>query len=126
MFLTGVVACGMISQYNSPPSEWYGVKTLQFVVSKRLKMQGFITSDVNFGPKYLKERDEKLSKVRNHCSQSHMNKLTDGFLQWLVEGSIQSREHITEGIDNAASAFVAMLKGDKVGKAILKVTDPDA
>ncbi|RFU78891.1 zinc-type alcohol dehydrogenase [Trichoderma arundinaceum] len=87
-------------------NEWYGVKTVVLVVMKRLKMQGFITTDANFGPKYLNERDEVLSK-------------------WLADGSIQSREDITEGIDNAATAFLAMLEGDKLGKAILKVADPD-
>ena len=39
-----IVACGMISQYNKPPSEAYGVTNLMDVVRKRLKMQGFIVS----------------------------------------------------------------------------------
>ncbi|KAL7789929.1 putative alcohol dehydrogenase [Trichoderma ceciliae] len=102
-----IIACGMISQYNKPPDEWYGVKSVVLVVAKRLKMQGFITSDPNMGPKYLSERDRVLSK-------------------WLADGSIQSREDITEGIDNAATAFLAMLRGDNLGKAILKVADPEA
>ena len=44
--------------------------------------------------------------------------------QWLKEGKIKSIEHVTEGVENAADAFVAMLEGSKaVGKAILKVAD---
>ena len=39
-----IVACGMISQYNKPPSEAYGVKNLMSVVRKRLRIQGFIVS----------------------------------------------------------------------------------
>ena len=39
-----IVACGMISQYNKPPAEAYGVKNLMSVVRNRLKMQGFIVS----------------------------------------------------------------------------------
>ena len=40
------VACGMVSQYNiSDPDKRYGVKNLGAVVSKRLKMQGFIVFD---------------------------------------------------------------------------------
>ena len=39
-----IVASGMVSQYNKPPSEAYGVKTLMSVVGQRIKMQGFIVS----------------------------------------------------------------------------------
>ena len=39
-----IVACGMISQYNKPPEEAFGVTNLMQVVAKRLKMQGFIVS----------------------------------------------------------------------------------
>ncbi len=47
-------------------------------------------------------------------------------LQWLKEGKIKSIEHVTEGIENGAEAFVTMLEGSKaVGKAILKVADPE-
>ena len=41
-----IVACGMISQYNKPPSEAYGVKNLMLVVGKRLTMRGFIVSSL--------------------------------------------------------------------------------
>lgn len=37
-----IIACGMVSQYNKPPSEAYGVRNLMQVVAKRLKMRGFI------------------------------------------------------------------------------------
>ena len=47
-------------------------------------------------------------------------------LQWLKEGKIKSIEHVTEGIENAAEAFITMLQGSQaVGKAILKVADPE-
>jgi NADPH-dependent curcumin reductase CurA len=45
-------------------------------------------------------------------------------MQWLSDGSIKSREHITEGIDKAADAFVAILEGKNFRKAILKVANP--
>jgi NADPH-dependent curcumin reductase CurA len=39
---------------------------------------------------------------------------------------MKSIEHVTEGIENAADAFVAMLQGSSaVGKAVLKVADPE-
>lgn len=37
-----IVACGMISNYNKPPSDHYPIRNLMQVVAKRLKMQGFI------------------------------------------------------------------------------------
>ena len=33
-----IIACGMISQYNLPPKDYYGIKNLMLVVQKRLKL----------------------------------------------------------------------------------------
>jgi len=41
-----IIACGMISQYNNPPDQQYGVKNLMNIVGKRLKIQGFLVSPV--------------------------------------------------------------------------------
>ena len=57
------VACGMVSQYNLKPEERYGVKNLYNVVTKRLRMRGFIVGDKDMGPKWIKERDEKVTAV---------------------------------------------------------------
>jgi len=100
-----IVACGMVSEYNKPDSEKYGVKNLFQVVTKRLTMRGFIVGDKNMGPVYLKERDEKVAK-------------------WLHDGSFKSKYSITEGIDNAPEGFVGMLQGKNFGKAVLKIADP--
>lgn len=99
-----IVASGMISQYNKPLPERYGIKNLYYVVTKRLTMRGFIVSDANMGPVYIKERDENVSK-------------------WLHEGSFKSKFHITNGIDNAPEGFVGMLEGKNFGKAVLKIAD---
>ncbi|XRM41993.1 hypothetical protein ABZX51_005236 [Aspergillus tubingensis] len=101
-----VVACGMVSQYNLKPEERYGVKNLYNVVTKRLRMRGFIVGDKDMGPKWIKERDEKVTA-------------------WLQEGSINAKEDITVGIENGPEAFVAMLRGENLGKAVLKIADPD-
>ena len=53
----------MISQYNiASPEEAYGVKNLQMVVSKRLKMQGFIVGDSDLGPVYAAEHQKNVQK----------------------------------------------------------------
>jgi len=101
-----IVACGMISGYNKPPEERYGIKNLFQVIGKRLTMQGFIVSDANMGPKYAKEFNENLAK-------------------WIHDGSFKAKEDITVGIDNAATAFVGMLEGKNFGKAVLKIADLD-
>ncbi|KAK1752882.1 hypothetical protein QBC47DRAFT_49145 [Echria macrotheca] len=100
-----VVTCGMISQYNLPPEKRYGVKNLFHVVSKRLTMRGFLVGDPDFGPKYAKDHQEKMQ-------------------QWLADGSIHAKLHVTEGIDDAAEGLVGMLEGKNFGKAVLKIKDP--
>lgn len=99
-----IVACGMVSEYNKPDSEKYGIKNLMQVVAKRLTMRGFIVGDKNMGPRYVKERDERVGK-------------------WLHEGTFKTKSSITEGIENAAEGFVGMLQGKNFGKAVLKVAD---
>jgi NADPH-dependent curcumin reductase CurA len=46
-------------------------------------------------------------------------------VQLFSQGSIKSKEHITEGIDQAGDALVGMLRGENFGKAILKIADPE-
>lgn len=99
-----IVGCGMISQYNLPDKERYGVKNLMHVVAKRLTMRGFIVFDKEFGPKHTKEHQEKLT-------------------QWLLDGSYTAKIDVTEGIDNAADGLIGMLQGKNFGKAVLKIKD---
>ncbi|PYI18021.1 putative zinc-type alcohol dehydrogenase-like protein PB24D3.08c [Aspergillus japonicus CBS 114.51] len=101
-----IIACGMVSQYNLKPEEAFGVKNLMLVVGKRIRMQGFIVGDENMGPKYAKERNERVSA-------------------WLLDGSIKTKEDITTGIENGPEALVSMLRGGNRGKAILKIADPE-
>ncbi|RDW73167.1 hypothetical protein BP6252_07074 [Coleophoma cylindrospora] len=99
-----VVACGMISQYNAKPGEAYGVKNLMHIVAKRLTIRGFIVGDANMGPKYFKDRDEKVAK-------------------WISEGSFKTKYHVTDGIDNAAEGLIGIFHGKNFGKAVLKISD---
>jgi NADPH-dependent curcumin reductase CurA len=101
-----IIACGMISEYSKAESERYGVKNLIMIVSKRITMRGFIVSDKNMGPIYVKDRDEKIAK-------------------WLHEGSFKAKISVTEGVDNGPEGFVGMLQGKNFGKAVLKIADVD-
>ncbi|KAE8350126.1 hypothetical protein BDV28DRAFT_139740 [Aspergillus coremiiformis] len=93
-----VVACGMISQYNSAP---YPVKNLPHIVTKRLTMRGFIVGDAGMGDKYTKEHQKNVQK-------------------WIKEGSFKALIHETVGIDNAADGLLGIFHGKNKGKAVLK------
>jgi hypothetical protein len=80
-----VVASGMVSQYSLPPGKSfllrgyrvqtdrtdnrYGIKNLTSIVPKRIRFQGFLVNDADFGPKYVKERDERVPKVSHPSFQ---------------------------------------------------------
>jgi len=97
-----IVASGMISQYNAKPEELYGVKSMMQVVAKRLTIRGFIVSDADMGPIYIKEHREKVGG-------------------WIADGSFKALESVTDGIEKAPEGFVGMLKGENFGKAVLKI-----
>jgi len=93
-----VVLCGMIEQYNAeelPP----GPRTLLQAVTRRLKLQGFIVSD----------HWDAMEEYRKTMSK------------WIEEGRVHSKETVVEGIENAPAAFIALFKGENVGKMLVKV-----
>lgn len=99
-----IVGCGMISQYNLPADQQYGVKGLMNMVAKRITFRGFIVSDKDMGPLHAKDHQEKVAK-------------------WISEGSFKVKMSVTEGIDNAAGGLIGLFKGENFGKAVLKIAD---
>jgi NADPH-dependent curcumin reductase CurA len=54
------------------------------------------------------------------------NRYAEGLKQmaeWLKQGKLKYREDISHGIENAPSAFMAMLKGQNTGKQLVKISD---
>lgn len=96
-----IIACGSISGYNSKPEDRYGVKNMFYVVTKHLRMKGFIV-DLS-PPKYKAALDQ--------------------LVPLFVEGKIQGREDIYQGIEKGPEALVGIFKGQNFGKAILKIAD---
>ena len=93
-----VVACGAISRYNSAKPE-PGPRNLAFVVSKRLRMQGFIVTD-------------------------HLDRFRDFLAEvgpWVGAGKLESRETIVEGLEQTPDAFCGLFRGDNVGKMLVRV-----
>lgn len=99
-----IIACGMISDYNKPLPEKYGIKNLFAIVTKRLVMRGFIVSDPNMGQVYMKEWAENVSK-------------------WLHDETIKAKFSVTDGIQNGPEGFIGMLQGKNFGKAVLKIAE---
>ncbi len=88
--------CGLISEYNS--TEPKGLKNYRFLLTMRLKLQGFIVSEYpQLWPEALKQLSE-----------------------WVAEGKLKYRETITEGLENAPVAFIGLLKGENFGKQLVK------
>ena len=101
-----IVICGMISQYNSTSSHEtgegdYGVKHLFQFVSKGLTMKGFQVGMTDFGPKY----EGDFEKTVQLC-------IEQGAIKPVMSGIV--------GIENGAKAFVDMLQGRSLGKAVLR------
>ena len=102
-----IVVCGMVSQYNSTAegstSEGqYGVKNLFQLVSQGLTMRGFQVGDKDLGPKWV---DKHESRVR----------------KWIEEGSMKVVMSEMVGIEKGAEAFLGMLQGKNLGKAVLRL-----
>ncbi|KAI0153312.1 putative zinc-type alcohol dehydrogenase-like protein PB24D3.08c [Xylariaceae sp. FL1272] len=97
-----VVVSGMISQVNVPDDQKYGVKTLLNIVYRRLKVQGFVCSDIGLLAKY-------------------MSSFETDMIKWYLEGKIQTREHVVSGMENAIEAWLTMFNGEKIGKVVLKL-----
>jgi hypothetical protein len=89
--------CGLISQYNE--ARPHGLNNLVMLLINRVKLQGFIISDF---------------AGRN-------GKATEELAGWVREGKIKVRETIANGIENAPRAFIGMLKGENIGKQLVKL-----
>ncbi|GJQ76547.1 hypothetical protein Trydic_g2249 [Trypoxylus dichotomus] len=93
-----VSCCGAITNYNE--SSFPKVTTfLTHVVLKELEMKGFIVTT------WFDRWDEAAAANK----------------EWLKQGKLQYRETVTEGFENMINAFVGVLKGENIGKAIVKV-----
>jgi hypothetical protein len=96
-----VVACGVISMYNATESV-PGPSNLALVISKRLKIQGFLAFDY-------------YSKVKEMVSN---------FTQWHSSGQLKYRVDIVLGLEAAPLAINKLFDGSNHGKLMIQLSDP--
>ena len=97
-----VPLCGVIASYNTSNPDASGVsadKLLRTLLVHRVKLQGFIVSDA-FG---------------------RMGEFRRDMAGWLAAGEVRYVEDVTRGLENAPAAFLGLLKGENLGKAIVEL-----
>nr|GLL47796.1 2-alkenal reductase (NADP(+)-dependent)-like [Ipomoea trifida] len=93
-----IAVCGMISQYNLEKPE--GIHNLFCLISKRIRMEGFIVIDsYHLYPKYL-----------------------EMILPCIKEGKVTYVEDVAEGLESAPAALVGLFSGQNVGKQLVAVS----
>lgn len=93
-----IAVCGMISQYGLAQPE--GVSNLGNIMSKRVRIEGFLVLDYyHLYPKFL-----------------------EMVLPHVKKGDIAYVEDLAQGLENAAAALVGLLSGRNVGKQVVVVS----
>ncbi|KAG7089571.1 hypothetical protein E1B28_011241 [Marasmius oreades] len=94
-----VALCGAISAYNSAKPE--GIRGYLSLISQRAMIQGFIVFD------YQDRYPEAIAEIA----------------EGLRDGSIKSKFHIVDGLENAPTALPMLFSGGNTGKLVVKVSD---
>ncbi|CAH9083334.1 unnamed protein product [Cuscuta epithymum] len=93
-----IAVCGMISQYNLEKPE--GVNNLFCLISKRIRMQGFLVFDYyHLYPKFL-----------------------EMILPCIKEGKVTYVEDVAKGLESAPAALVGIFSGRNVGKQLVAIS----
>jgi NADPH-dependent curcumin reductase CurA len=91
-----IIVCGLVGGYNG---QEVSLKNFGYVLARRLRVEAFIVSEHReVWPEALKEL---------------------GAL--VVQGSIKYHETIAQGIESAPRAFVGLLRGENLGKQLVKM-----
>ncbi|MFV2110874.1 NADP-dependent oxidoreductase [Micromonospora sp. LOL_025] len=90
--------CGMIAQYNDtePPA---APRNLALLIGKRLTLRGFLVGD------------------HNHLRDEFVREMAG----WLRDGRVSYDETVVDGIENAPEAFLGLLRGENLGKMLVRV-----
>ena len=94
-----IVACGMISQYNS--TDVHGPANLARLIMQRARIEGFLCAD------YSGRAMEAFTAI----------------VQWLLAGKLHYRVDVVDGLDNAPKALNRLFEGSNTGKLVVRVSD---
>ncbi len=92
-----IALCGLIADYNL--TEAYGLRMIRSLLVNRVRLQGFIVTD----------RPDLYARALSRLGQL------------VQEGRLTYRETIAEGLEQAPKAFIGMLKGENLGKQLVKL-----
>ncbi|XP_016425686.1 prostaglandin reductase 1-like isoform X2 [Sinocyclocheilus rhinocerous] len=93
-----IAVCGAIATYNDTTPQMCPYPHHE-IITRQLKIEGFMVSS-------WQHKDEESVKR---------------MLKWMKEGKLKAKEVVTVGFENMPAVFIRMLKGDGLGKAIVKV-----
>ena len=94
-----IPSAGMVSQYNVPHDQRYGVKNLHSIVGMDITIQSY----------------------RNTTWEHLLGKMQEQLGGWLREGSMKFKMHIVEGVEHVPTAFTGIFTGENFGKTVVKV-----
>lgn len=95
-----VAICGQIALYNLAKPE-PGPRLLPLVLVRTLTVRGFLIFQ------YAERFGEAFPQLA----------------QWVREGRLKHRETVAEGIENAVTAFLGMLRGENIGKQLVRISN---
>ncbi|HEY2060521.1 NADP-dependent oxidoreductase [Amycolatopsis sp. NBC_01480] len=98
-----VPLCGLIAQYNeSGRADGDLAETMRVVLTKNMTLRGFFNSE------FVEEHFAEFLRV-----------VSGG----IADGRIRYREDVTEGLAQAPEAFLRMLRGQNLGKVLIKLDE---
>ena len=94
-----IVCCGAVSQYDDVPPAHGPRGVPGLIVTKRLKVQGFVVMDFYDG------REAALAELED----------------WVESGKLKVQEDVIDGLENLPDALIGLLAGENRGKRMVRV-----
>lgn len=95
-----VPVCGLVAEYNGDQTAAPASLTLRDTLTKSLTFRGFINYEF---------------------AEEHYPAFLRTVSAGIADGRIRYREDVTDGLQNAPTAFISMLEGHNFGKALVRV-----
>ncbi|KAG8986301.1 hypothetical protein FRB90_004096, partial [Tulasnella sp. 427] len=97
-----IIICGCASEYNLPPAEWHGNRSLILALVKTLTIYGFVIPDA-------------IAKFGDFNFEAEVSKL-------VKEGRIRSKEEKSTKLEDAMKMLIEALTGANEGKGVIELS----